>query len=107
MTIPKFVNSKDDNLKRRPLSPQHKKILEFCNQPRTSKEISEHMAARLDTTHKNLRVLQRLDLLEKIVPEKLTNNQGITFKATGKPMLWVDDYMIYRGTGPMVFGVRL
>jgi len=78
-------------------------IYKFCDKPQTSKAIADHMGISLSATYRHLRVLQRLDQIEKIQdPEAKGYNHGVTFVATGKPIRFSTEWM-----RPTVMGVRL
>ena len=88
------------------LTKTHKKVLAFCHQPRTSWQIADHLNITKSAIYHHLRVLQRLDQLEKIqAPNAGGYNHGCTFVATGKPLAFDRAWMTY--TGPTVMGVRL
>ena len=89
------------------LGETDQKIVEYCRRPRTSTEIAIHVGTTMSVIYRHLRLLQRLNLLEKTQKENPTGyNHGITFRATGKSIEdgWISEYMSAR---PMVMGVRL
>jgi hypothetical protein len=101
------------------LSPLQKKILEFCKKPRKSTEIAEHIGSSMSGTYKSLRLLQRLDQLEKVLPAvSKGHNYDVKFLtiskpaeepefvATNKPLFIEPEFMRYLKK-PMVLGVRL
>jgi hypothetical protein len=58
-------------------------------------------------TYKSLRLLQRLDQIEKIQPEvSRGHNYDVKFVATGRPLALDAEYVLFTGR-PMVMGVRL
>ena len=88
------------------LTKTQEKVLAFCHQPRTSKQIADHLGMTMSAMYNHLRVLQRLDQLEKIQEANPSGyNHGCTFVATGKPLAFDRAWMTY--TGPTVMGVRL
>ncbi len=90
------------------LSKTHHKVLAACRQPRTSKEIADHLGMTLSAVYNHLRLLQRLDQLEKIQdPNAGGHNWGCKFVATGKPLAFDPVWMTHTPAGTMVMGVRL
>ena len=88
------------------LSKTHRKVLAVCRQPKTSKEIADSLGMNMSALYNHLRLLQRLDQLEKISdPSAGGHNWGCTFVATGKPVAFDPKWMTH--TGPTVMGVRL
>jgi DNA-binding CsgD family transcriptional regulator len=88
------------------LTKTHHKVLAACRQPRTSKEIADNLGITLSAVYHHLRLLQRLDQLEKVQdPDAGGHNWGCTFVATGKPIAFDHAWMRY--TGNTVMGVRL
>ena len=88
------------------LSKTHEKVLAVCRQPKTSKQIADHLGITLSAIYNHLRLLQRLDQLEKIQdPHAGGHNWGCTFVATGKPLVFDPELMRY--SGDTVMGVRL
>jgi hypothetical protein len=58
-------------------------------------------------TYKSLRLLQRLDQIEKIMPEiSRGHNYDVKFVATNRPLALDAEYMSFTDR-PMVMGVRL
>jgi len=89
------------------LSKLQNDILDYCRRPRTSIDIAGHMRLSMSGTYKHLRLLQRLDQLEKIEPEVSHGyNHGITFVATNRPIS-IDEQYMQVVSKPMVMGVRL
>jgi hypothetical protein len=89
------------------LSELQSKILAYCRKPRKSTEIAEYIGSSMSGTYKSLRLLQRLDQIEKIVPEvSRGHNYDVKFVATGRPLALDAEYMSYTDK-PMVMGVRL
>jgi hypothetical protein len=89
------------------LSELQNKILAYCRKPRKSTDIAEHIGSSMSGTYKSLRLLQRLDQLEKIEPEvSRGHNYGVKFVATGKPLALDAEFMSFTDR-PMVMGVRL
>ena len=89
------------------LSELQNKILAYCRKPRKSTDIAEHIGSSMSGTYKSLRLLQRLDQLEKVEPEvSHGHNHGVKFVATGKPLALDAEFMAFVDR-PMVMGVRL
>jgi len=89
------------------LSPLQNKILAFCRKPRKSIEIADHIGSSMSGTYKSLRLLQRLDQIEKVQPAiSKGHNYDVKFVATGKPIFLEEEFMQYTDR-PMVMGVRL
>jgi hypothetical protein len=89
------------------LSDLQQRILAYCRRPRSSVEIAGHHGLSMSGTYKHLRLLQRLDQLERVEPEVSHGyNRGITFVATNRPINLDQDYMEVVAK-PMVMGVRL
>jgi len=89
------------------LSELQERILAFCRKPRGSADISAHMDLSMSATYKHLRLLQRLDQLEKVEPEvSHGHNHGVKFVATGKPLALDAEFMSFTDR-PMIMGVRL
>jgi DNA-binding CsgD family transcriptional regulator len=87
------------------LTKTHQKVLSFCRQERTSKEIAEFLGTTMSGIYHHLRLLQRLDQLEKIQdPRAGGHNWGCKFKATGKQIAFDPAWMRYTTS---VMGVRL
>ena len=87
------------------LSKTHEKIIAFCRVARTSKEIADFLGTTMSGIYHHLRLLQRLDQLEKIQdPHAGGHNHGCTFKATGKQIAFDPAWMRYTTS---VMGVRL
>jgi hypothetical protein len=68
------------------LSPQQEEVLRFLKTPATAAALAEHLGVEIDSTYPHLRLLQRLDLVEKA--GRLPNPSGagsiVMFKATGR-----------------------
>lgn len=89
------------------LSPMQEKILAFCRKPKKSTEIAEYIGSSMSGTYKNLRLLQRLDQLQKVEPPVSHGyNHGVKFVATNRPIALDREFMQYTDR-PMVMGVRL
>ena len=88
------------------LTKTHEKVLAYCRQPKTSKQIADHLGITMSAIYHHLRLLQRLDQLEKLqAPNAGGYNHGCTFVATGKPLAFDNTWMTY--AGQTVMGVRL
>lgn len=85
------------------LTPHQQKALAFLATPRTSAELAEYMGRKQESVYGTLRLLQRLDLVERISPYERAK---ATFVATGKEMA-IDDPYIRPTAGMTVMGVRL
>jgi hypothetical protein len=89
------------------LSELQNRILAYCRKPRSSVDIAGHMDLSMSGTYKHLRLLQRLDQLEKVEPPVSRGyNHGVKFVATGKPLALDAEFMAFVDR-PMVMGVRL
>ena len=89
------------------LSPTHEEIIKFCKTPKRSFDIANHINVSMSALYKQLRILQRLDQLEKLQPENARGyNYDVKFVATNKPILWDADFMQMTDR-PIVMGVRL
>jgi len=89
------------------LSPMQTKILEFCSVPRKSVEIAAHIGSSMSGTYKNLRLLQRIDQIKKVLPAVSRGyNYDVTFVSTGKPVV-LNETLVDIIARPMVMGVRL
>jgi hypothetical protein len=89
------------------LSDLQNRILAYCRKPKSSVDISAHMDLSMSATYKHLRLLQRLDQLEKVEPKISRGyNHGVKFVATGKPLALDAEFMSFTDR-PMVMGVRL
>lgn len=89
------------------LSKLQNRILAYCRKPKSSVDISDYMQLSMSATYKHLRLLQRLDQLEKVEPQHPAGyNHGVKFVATGKPLMLDAEYMSYTDR-PIVMGVRL
>ena len=87
------------------LSKTHEKVLAYCNKPRTSKEIAEHLGCSMTAVYNHLRVMQRLDVLEKQQTSTAGGfNHNCVFVATGRKMAFDPTWMRYTTE---VMGVRI
>ena len=87
------------------LSKTHEKVLAYCQRPRTSKEIADDLGCWMTAVYNHLRLLQRLDQLEKIQEADAGgHNWGCTFKSTGKKIAFDPTWMRYTTD---VMGVRI
>ena len=68
------------------LSPQQSRLLEFLKTERTAAAAAEHLGCEVASVYAHLRLLQRLDLVEKA--SRLPNPSGagsiVLFKSTGR-----------------------
>lgn len=87
------------------LSKTHEKVLAYCHRPRTSKEIADHLGCSMTAIYNHLRVMQRLDVLEKKQTSTAGGfNHNCVFVATGRKMAFDPAWMRYTTD---VMGVRL
>jgi hypothetical protein len=87
------------------LTKTHEAIIAFCRTQRTSKAIADHLGCTLSAVYHHLRLLQRLDQLEKIQEADAGgHNWGCTFKSTGKKIAFDPTWMRYTTD---VMGVRI
>jgi hypothetical protein len=84
------------------LSPNEQAVLAFLSEPKLATEVAHHLGHKMPP-YGILRLLQRLDLVERVAPAR--KNTPSTFVATGKPMKFDPDWMQYKGN--TVMGVRL
>lgn len=84
------------------LSPNEQAVLAFLSEPKLATEVAHHLGHKMPP-YGILRLLQRLDLVERVAPAR--KNTPSTFVATGKPMRFDPDWMQYKGN--TVMGVRL
>lgn len=84
------------------LSPNEQSVLAFLSQPRLAMEVANYLGHKMPP-YSILRLLQRLDLVDRIAPAK--KNALSTFVASGRPMKFDPDWMQYKGN--TVIGVRL
>ena len=63
------------------LNPKDQKVLDYLHEPRTAQEIATHLGYKLPP-YGSLRLLQRLDLVDKAGPHP---NAKSTFVASGRP----------------------
>lgn len=82
------------------LSPNEQKVLDYLRQPRTAKEVADYLGHQREP-YGILRLLQRLDLVDKIGPYDRALS---TFVASGRPMKLETPYM---GCRPNVMGAQL
>ena len=77
------------------LSPQQSRLLEFLKTERTAAAAAEHLGCEVASVYAHLRLLQRLDLVEKA--SRLPNPSGagsiVLFKSTGRQPQIDPDYM--------------
>jgi hypothetical protein len=84
------------------LSPNEQKVLDYLRKPRTAEEVADYLGHKLPP-YGILRLLQRLDVVDKIGPYDRALS---TFVQSGRPMRLVPNYMTYRE--PMVvMGVKI
>ena len=87
------------------LSKTQNKILAFCKTKRTSKEIADHIGCSMTAVYNHLRLMQRLDILEKIQESRAGGfNHNCVFVSTGKSIAFDPAWMRYTTS---VMGVRL
>lgn len=86
------------------LTKQQQKALAYMATPCTSAELAKYMGWKQESVYGTLRLLQRLDLVERISPYQRAK---ATFVATGKAMAIIDDPYIRPTAGMTVMGVRL
>lgn len=84
------------------LSPNERSVLAFLSEPRSAVQVADHLGHKMPP-YGILRLLQRLDLVERIAPAR--KNTPSIYVATGKPLAFDNAWMTY--TGPTVMGVRL
>ena len=84
------------------LSPNEQSVLAFLSKPRLATEVAHHLGHKMPP-YGILRLLQRLDLVDRIAPAR--KNTPSTFVASGRPMKFDPDWMQYKGN--TVMGVRL
>jgi hypothetical protein len=83
------------------LSKNEQKVLDYLHKPRTAKEVAELLGHQLPP-YGILRLLQRLDLVDKIG----THERALsTFVQSGRPMKLEQPYMHYKPQ--TVLGVQL
>jgi hypothetical protein len=82
------------------LNPTDQKVLDYLHKPRTSEELATYLGRKLPP-YQSLRLLQRLDLVDKHGPYP---NAKSTFVASGRPMKIDPVYMRVTQT---VMGVQL
>lgn len=68
------------------LSPQQAKLVEFFKTARTAAEAAEHLGCGIDNVYVHLRLLQRLDIVERDGRAPNPNGAGsiVLFKTTGR-----------------------
>jgi len=88
------------------LTPHQQKALAFMQQPRTSAEVADYMGWKQESVYATLRLLQRLDLVERISPYERAK---ATFVATGRAASLDDPYIrpAHPNAGMTFLGVRL
>lgn len=91
MKIPQFVPRIGD------LSETKRAILAFCDRPKTTEEVATYTGLSHDRVREHMRVLVRLDLVEKQHEEGKNPNHGITWQTTNKPLYWDAKHMTMRG----------
>lgn len=84
------------------LSKNEQAVLDFLSEPRTSEEVAK-LLNHARPPYGILRLLQRLDLVDRIQPKR--QNEPSTYVATGRPM-FKHPNIKYRDT-VTVLGVRL
>ncbi len=84
------------------LTPHQTKALAYLSTPRTSAQLAAHMGWKQESVYATLRLLQRLDLIERISPYERAK---ATFVATGNAPA-ADPY-IRPNAGLTFLGVRL
>jgi hypothetical protein len=82
------------------LSENQQKVLDYLRQPHTAKEVADYLGHKREP-YGILRLLQRLDLVDKIGPYDKALS---TFVVSGRPIKLETPYMEYR---PTVMGVQL
>jgi hypothetical protein len=82
------------------LNPKDQKVLDYLHQPRTAQEVANHLGYKLPP-YNSLRLLQRLDLVDKHGPHP---NAKSTFVASGRPAK-IDP--VYMRVTQMVMGVQM
>jgi predicted ArsR family transcriptional regulator len=77
------------------LTPQQEEVLRFLKSPATAAALAEYLGVEVDSTYPHLRLLQRLDLVEKAGRLPNPNGAGsiVMFKATGRPPKIDQSYM--------------
>jgi hypothetical protein len=83
------------------LSPNEQLVLEYLKQPRSSQEVADYLGHKLPP-YGILRLLQRLDLVDKIGAHERALSM---FVQSGRPMKLEAPYMQYKTQ--TVLGVRL
>ena len=92
------------------LSKTLQTILHFCHTAKRSDQVADFIGLERNSVYKHLRLLQRLDVLEKV--QCPNGGSAWHFIATGRPIAWDKEYMSVKpelGTiMPIsVMGVRL
>ena len=80
------------------MTSREKRILDYLQKPRTAQEVADHLGHKLPP-YGTLRLLQRLDLVEKHGPHPKAKS---TFVASGRPLAVDPVYM-----RQVVMGVQL
>ena len=77
------------------LSPQQSRLLEFLKTAKTASDAAEHLGCGVDNVYVHMRLLQRLDLVEKAgrLPNPSGGGSIVLFKATGREPQIDIDYM--------------
>ena len=89
------------------LSDKQQAIVDLCKTPRTSLELAAALGIQQTSIYQYLRMLQRLEQIERQQKPGSGHNQNCTFVATGKPVAEVFDRKFMRYEPLTVFGVRL
>jgi len=84
------------------LNPTQQKVLDYLRKPRTAIEVRDYLGHQMPP-YGILRLLQRLDLVDKVGPYERALS---TFVASGRPMKLEKNYMEYREP-QVVMGVRI
>lgn len=84
------------------LSNRDKIVVRFLDKPATAKQIADHCGISVDSIYPNLRLLQRLGMVEKIGRAKNPSGMGrvAIFKATGQTEVVIDDYVQISANNP-------
>lgn len=84
------------------LSPAQERLLEFLKVQHTAAEMAKHLGVEIDSLYPNLRLFQRLDLIEKVDHRPNPNGAGriAVFQATGRQPIIESPYMQIRAHDP-------
>lgn len=82
------------------LNPKDQKVLDYLDQPKTAQEVADHLGHKL-SPYGSLRLLQRLDLIDKHGPHP---NAKSTFVKSGRPAK-IDP--VHMRVTQMVMGVQM